>query len=376
MLIVQHAGDYGEAYKRLSSGGPETYFAQRYSVDVVSEIAASSGAVAVFVAEAEVEAEEMLGNGVLSRTYAGAKDADLLAAACAWEPTHVLMRTPRVSFLRWAIDRRLDVALTIADSFQTSLRNWLGHRRLATFLNDPAVWAVGNHGTPACGSLRGIGVHPDRIVAWDWEHQLDAERFAAKLLKKGARRRALYVGSLVPDKGVWDAVEAVHLLNRSGTSIVLDLIGNGPEIDSLNARGGADINVVGPRPNAEIVQRMHDADVVLVPSRHAYPEGFPLTIYEALASRTPIVASDHPMFVDQLENDVSAILFPAGDVKALAAAVERVLSNPTCYNRLSTNAHQTWQRLQVPAKWRDFLVAWLSHDAVWRDRFSLAASER
>jgi len=41
---------------------------------------------------------------------------------------------------------------------------------------------------------------------------------------------------------------------------------------------------------------MRSADAIVIPSRHEYPEGLPLTIYEALAARTPIVASDHQCF--------------------------------------------------------------------------------
>ena len=43
-------------------------------------------------------------------------------------------------------------------------------------------------------------------------------------------------------------------------------------------------------------------DIVIVPSRHDYPEGLPMTIYEALAMRTPLVVSDHPMIKAGLGN--------------------------------------------------------------------------
>ncbi|NEQ88464.1 MAG: glycosyl transferase family 1, partial [Moorea sp. SIO2I5] len=38
LLIIQYAGDYREAFERLANGGPETYYAQKYSVDSVAEI--------------------------------------------------------------------------------------------------------------------------------------------------------------------------------------------------------------------------------------------------------------------------------------------------------------------------------------------------
>jgi hypothetical protein len=38
LVIVQYAGDYQEAYERLAKGGQENYYAQKYSVDTVTEI--------------------------------------------------------------------------------------------------------------------------------------------------------------------------------------------------------------------------------------------------------------------------------------------------------------------------------------------------
>ena len=39
LVIVQYAGDYAEAFQRLGKGGSETYYAQKYSVDAVTEMA-------------------------------------------------------------------------------------------------------------------------------------------------------------------------------------------------------------------------------------------------------------------------------------------------------------------------------------------------
>src|SRR3546814_4454683 len=49
---------------------------------------------------------------------------------------------------------------------------------------------------------------------------------------------------------------------------------------------GDHVVLEGVRPNREVFAMMRDADIVVVPSRHDYPEGMPLTIYEALASRS------------------------------------------------------------------------------------------
>ena len=60
-------------------------------------------------------------------------------------------------------------------------------------------------------------------------------------------------------------------------------------------------------------------DLLLMTSRY---EGLPLTIYEALAARTPIIASDHPMFRGALVHQENALVYPAGDAQAQKAPPE------------------------------------------------------
>jgi len=112
---------------------------------------------------------------------------------------------------------------------------------------------------------------------------------------------------------------------------------------------------------------MRDADVVLIPSRHEYPEGLPLTIYEALAARTPIVASDHPMFRGALVHQRSALIFPAGESEALAAAIRRLGADRTLYAQLSANSSAAWEALQLPVTWGELIERWLSDEPADRE---------
>jgi hypothetical protein len=87
-------------------------------------------------------------------------------------------------------------------------------------------------------------------------------------------------------------------------------------------------------PRAEIAPRMHAADAVLVYSRHAYGEGLPGTIYLGLASRTPLVVSDHPMFVAYLRDGEDVLVAPEHAPAALAARLRgysmKANSTPVC----------------------------------------------
>ncbi|MEG4293035.1 hypothetical protein Q5692_30405 [Microcoleus sp. C2C3] len=47
LVIAENAGDCAEAFERLAQGGSETYYAQKYSVDAVTETAKRAESVTV-----------------------------------------------------------------------------------------------------------------------------------------------------------------------------------------------------------------------------------------------------------------------------------------------------------------------------------------
>jgi glycosyltransferase involved in cell wall biosynthesis len=117
--------------------------------------------------------------------------------------------------------------------------------------------------------------------------------------------------------------------------------------------------------NEDVPVTMRAADAVIIPSRHEYPEGLPLTIYEALAARTPIIASDHPMFRGALAHEETALVFPAGDVGALADAIRRLTTDAALYALLSENSERAWEALQLPVAWGELIERWLADDQDW-----------
>jgi glycosyltransferase involved in cell wall biosynthesis len=82
------------------------------------------------------------------------------------------------------------------------------------------------------------------------------------------------------------------------------------------------------------------------------------------------------MFLDTLIHEVNALIFPAGNAIALSENIERLLSSPELYARFSTASCETWQKLQLAAKWGDIVHHWLSDteaDRQWLQSCSLAA---
>ena len=79
------------------------------------------------------------------------------------------------------------------------------------------------------------------------------------------------------------------------------------------------------------------ADVLALPS---HSEGSPYVLLEAMAAGLPIVATAVGGVPEMITDDESALLVPAHDPDAVAAAIARVLSDSGLARRLTANAAQ------------------------------------
>ncbi len=369
VVIVQYAGDYAEAARRLAAGGPENYYAQRYSIDVVAGLVGRDTDVAVLCCTAERDEDSVLPSGVRCinlHSPDGVDERRVWAAVQSCRPTHLCLRSPMTTVLRTALrtPEIRSVLLTLADSFEQAtwrarLRAW----RLKRLLNHPKVLAVGNHGVNASQSLKRIGVRASKIVPWDWPHEISPRRFPAKPAPAAAVWSLFFVGLLIESKGIGDVIRAVGVLKADGIPVELSCAGRGDtahfEALARELDVAAEVSFLGMLPHSEVLPRMRRADLVVIPSRHDYPEGFPMTVYEALSSRTPIVASDHPMYAPHLARTGAAAIFEAADPVAIARAVKSLMASPATYESMSAASATSWEALQLPVTWGDLLTEWV-----------------
>jgi len=155
---------------------------------------------------------------------------------------------------------------------------------------------------------------------------------AAEQLDLPADGFLLAVSRLVPEKGLdvlLDAVEAV--VRRPDAPAVVVAVAGGTRLPTdyasrLRDRAASspvDIRMLGPQPGAVVHGLYRSARALIAPSRR---EGNPLTIIEAMAHGTCIVASDIPPHRELLGD--AAILVPVDDAAAMAEAIVAVLTDP------------------------------------------------
>ncbi len=382
LLIVQYSGDYREADRLRRATGEETYYGHGYILDRLAHLKQDVEAVGMLCALAPVY-EEVLPSGVTVIGTDANPDRDpapVLRAMAAFDPTHLIVFGPMPPLIRWGIERGIPVGVVMADSFANLYYRWGRFRALPRLLNDPRVTLVANHGANAARALVKFGVRADKMMAWDFPHHRTPADHAPRPEPGAAPHRLLYVGSVSAKKGVGDLIRAVARLTGR-IDVRLDIVGAGDtaRFARLARRlGVADrVTFVGLVANGRIMARMRDADAVVVPSRHSFPEGLPLTLFEGLASRTPVIASDHPMFRGHLIEGDSAVIFRAGRPQALADAIVRLLGDPVLYARVSTGSAGAWARMQNPVKWGEMIERWLRDtpdDRAWLASHVVGAS--
>ena len=376
IAVVQH-GDAREARRLRAAGAPEPYFGMHDSQGYIDRWVA--GRPHLIVNLNAPHYREADGPGVLlgipeprplpalPGTITHVRWARrIIHQLRTFRPTHFLLRTGSLVgaiLLRTAIRHHWYTLAMFAGVFPRARR----YDRLITgeiirLLNHPLVWAAGNHRQPATDSMIEAGLVPRKAVAWDYTGVTrDPADFPVKPLGDGPVE-IVYAGVLSAAKGVGEVIDAVAALRGAGRDVRLTLLGVGPDLAAFQARAaalGPAATFLGRVPNDEVFRRMATATLVCVPSRHEFPEGFPQTLTEALTARTPVMASDHPVFTRVLRDGEGLFYFPAGNGMALAQRIASVLDNPVVYEVLSRQTAAAYEKLRCRTRFRDVIESWL-----------------
>jgi glycosyltransferase involved in cell wall biosynthesis len=129
----------------------------------------------------------------------------------------------------------------------------------------------------------------------------------------------LFVGRFATEKGINVLLEAW----KGITDQQLVIAGDGPERENLFKEYGSLKNVqfVGHKGKEEVLGLMKNCRALIFPS--IWYEGLPLTIVEAFATGTPVIASDLGAMSEMIHDQVNGLLFDTGNVNKLRGAIER-----------------------------------------------------
>jgi len=185
--------------------------------------------------------------------------------------------------------------------------------------------------------VEGQGGHARRLP-----FGVDAGRLRAPVDRpEGPPFRLLHVGTLCALKDQLTLVRAVRALVDDGTDVTLDIVGfddwaGRVQLESAGLGLSARIAFHGWKERDDLMTLHRRAHAFVMTS---LDDVAPAAVLEAAAAGLPIVGTDVGFIADWAPE--MAVATPIGDVRALAAALRKLLGNRADRERLATNA-QAW----------------------------------
>ena len=145
--------------------------------------------------------------------------------------------------------------------------------------------------------------------------------------------KVVSVGRLVEKKGFGDLIDACRLLRAGGLELTCDIIGAGPLEQELRAQIdraqlGATVRLLGPRPQAEVRQRLSEAGMFVLacrPEEGGGSDNLPTVIMEAMACGAPVISTRLAGIPEMIQDGGEGLLVAPRAPAALAEAMEKLL---------------------------------------------------
>ncbi len=251
----------------------------------------------------------------------------------------------KILFVRFGRLLGLDMIIHLHDpdygSFYLRLPHWAREIVRSMFLSATTVVVLGKAAKSTMIDL--LLVPADRVEIIP--NGVPALASVAKAEDR-TKLRILFLGHLSRRKGVHDLIEALARPELLALPWSATLAGGGSgqqKFVEQAARTGILQRVTFPgwvdQEGARAL--LAKADVLVLPS---YGEGMAMSVLEAMASGLCVVCTPAGALAEVVENGVSALVVPPGDVDQLAAALVQAMSDPDLRRRLGQGAREAFMR--------------------------------
>ncbi len=232
-------------------------------------------------------------------------------------------------------------------TFRGRVANYFMHRlaRLEeeTTKNATQIVTISQYSLEKLKTYYGVDASKVRIVP----NGVDPEKFKPRADIEVARRQfglgkepcVVFVGSLIPRKGVPFLVEAAKKIVKEQSETKFLIAGEGPLrhqlVNSIEAAGlSGNFKFLGNLKDDTLPTLYNCADVFALPS---IQEGQGIVLLEAQASGKPVVAFDIGGVNEAVRNGETGLLVKRGSTDQLAEAIMRLLSDKALREKMGSN---------------------------------------
>lgn len=179
--------------------------------------------------------------------------------------------------------------------------------------------------------------------------EADASRAQARAVLGVRGRLIVSVGRLVRGKGFGEVVKAVGELATDFQDVSLVIIGDGPRYVNIAnlieaARLEERVHLPGALPHSQTLQYLRAGDIFVLNSAG---EGQSYALLEAMAARTPVIATDVSGNLELIEHGRTGWLVPHHDRRALVEAISTLLQDDMLASRLASEARRRVKEFSV-----------------------------
>jgi glycosyltransferase involved in cell wall biosynthesis len=159
------------------------------------------------------------------------------------------------------------------------------------------------------------------------------------------RNRLIFVGRMAVEKGADVLLQAWKMAQTRDWT--LTIIGDGPERARLQAEHPMDnVEWLGWKDHREVLNEVAGSKYLVMPS--IWYETFGLTMIEAYAVGTPVIAADHGAMSEIVRSGITGHLFAANDPVSLSTVITRLVVDQGDWASMSSAAREEHARKYSP----------------------------
>lgn len=234
--------------------------------------------------------------------------------------------------------KKIPILITSHGSDLFSFNSYLMHKL--------KIWVISkcNHITVVSNAMKDylleLGIEKDKISVIPMGIDLK-NSFYPKANTPIKKNSVLFVGRLIPEKGVDVLIESLKFISPGLTGVTLNIVGSGPEKERLEILADKidyrhTVNFIKAMPNSELPDIYRQHQIFVIPS--IGNEGLGLTTIEAIGCGCTVIASDFKAIEDIIKHNDSGIIVPQKSPKELGRAINTLLTDTNKAQSLSKKA--------------------------------------